>query len=142
MEMLDFRRAAMSQVEWGPGVETANGTIQNVNEGKLENNILAQEIDLSYAILPRSMNLDNGKPFTKTFGDKVGFRYYEDERRGIFWSNNPHVTIHQMAESLHQLAEQVQMQHDREIYRGAGVPDYRARWPRVPGGAAGPADSA
>ncbi len=78
--MLDFRRAAMSQVEWGPSVETANGTRQNVNGGKLENNILVQEIDLSYAILPRSMNLDNGKLFTKTFGDKVGFRYYEKER--------------------------------------------------------------
>ena len=50
--MLDFRRAAMSQVEWGPSMETANGTRQNVNGGKLENNILVQEIDLSYASLP------------------------------------------------------------------------------------------
>ncbi len=70
----------MSQVEWGPRVETANGTRQNVSGGKLENNILVQEIDLSYAILPRSMNLDNGRLFTKTFGDKVGFRYHEKER--------------------------------------------------------------
>src|SRR5271157_1123780 len=122
--MLDFGRAAMSQVEWGPSMETGNGTRQNVNGGKLENNILVQEIDLSYAILPWSMNLDSGKLFTKTLGDKVGFRYYENECRGIFWSNDPHMTIHQMAESLHQLEEQVQMLHDREIYRGAGVPDY------------------
>jgi hypothetical protein len=114
----------MSQVEWGPSVETANGMRQKVNGGKLENNILVQEIDLSYAILPWSMNLDSGKLFTKTFEDKVGFRYHEHESRGIFWSNDPHMTIHQMAESLHQLEEQVQMQHDREIYRGAGVPDY------------------
>ena len=113
----------MLQVEWGPSMETAHRTRQNVNGGKLENNILVQEIDLSYAILPWSMTLDSGKLFTKTFGDKVGFRYYEDECRGIFWSNDPHMTIHQMAESLHQLEEQVQMQHDREIYRGAGVPD-------------------
>ena len=42
----------MSQVEWGRSVETANGTRQNVNGGKLENNVLVQEIDLSYAILP------------------------------------------------------------------------------------------
>jgi hypothetical protein len=70
------------------------------------------------------MNLDSGKLFTKTFGDKVGFRYYEDESRGIFWSNDPHMTIHQMAESLHPLEEHVQLQHDREIYRGAGVPNY------------------
>ncbi|MDR3677358.1 MAG: hypothetical protein P4N24_17860 [Acidobacteriota bacterium] len=49
--MLDFRRAAMSQVEWGPSVEAANGTRQNVNGGKLEDNILVQEIDRSYADL-------------------------------------------------------------------------------------------
>ena len=73
----------MLQVEWGPSVETANGTRQNVNVGKLENNVLVQEIDLSYAILPWNMNLDSGKMFTKTLGDKVGFRYYEDESRGI-----------------------------------------------------------
>ena len=86
---MDFRRVAMSQVEWGPCMETANGTRQNVNEGKLENNILVQEIDLSYAILPWSMNLDSGKLFTKTFGDRVGFRCYEEECRGIFWPNVP-----------------------------------------------------
>jgi hypothetical protein len=110
--MLEFRRAVMSQVEWGPSKETTHRTRPNVHGGKLENNILGQEIDLSYAILPRSMTLDSGKLFTKTFGDKVGFRYYEDGCRGIFWSNDPHMTIHQMAESLHQLEEQVQMQHD------------------------------
>lgn len=41
----------MSQVEWGPSVEAANGTRQNVNGGKLEDNILVQEIDRSYADL-------------------------------------------------------------------------------------------
>jgi len=65
----------MPQVEWGPSMETTNGTRQNVNGGKLENNTLVQEIDLSYAILPSSRNLDSGKLFTKTSGDKVGFRY-------------------------------------------------------------------
>jgi hypothetical protein len=58
-------------------------------------------LDSNYAILPWSMNLDTRKPFTKTFGDKVGFRYCENENRGIFWSNDPHMTTHQMAESLH-----------------------------------------
>ena len=76
----------------GASVETANGTRQNVNGGKLENNVLVQEIDLSCPILPWSMNLDNGKLFTKAFGGKVGFRYYEDESR-IFWSNDPHMTF-------------------------------------------------
>ena len=122
--MFDFWRAAISQVEWRPSMETAHRTRQNVHGGRLENNILVQEIDLSYAILPWSMTLDSGKLFTKTFGDNVGFRYYEDQCPGIFWSNDPQMTIHQMAESLHQLEKQAQMQHAREIYRGAGVPDY------------------
>jgi len=42
----------MLQAEWGPGMETAHGTRQNLNRGKLDNNILVQQIDLSYAILP------------------------------------------------------------------------------------------
>jgi hypothetical protein len=64
------------------------GTTQNVN-GRLldngrvvENNTLAQEIDLSCAILTWSSTLDNGKLFAKTFGDKAGFGYYEGEDRG------------------------------------------------------------
>lgn len=32
----------MSQVEWRPSMETTNGPRQNVNGGKLENNILVQ----------------------------------------------------------------------------------------------------
>jgi hypothetical protein len=46
-------------------METAHGTRQNVNGGKLENNILVQGIDLSYAILPSSMTLESGELFTK-----------------------------------------------------------------------------
>jgi len=33
----------MSQVEWGPSMETTNGTRRNVNGGKLENNISRTE---------------------------------------------------------------------------------------------------
>ena len=80
------------------------------------------------------MNLDSGKLFTKTFGDKVGFRYYEHESRGIFWSNDPHMTIHQMAKSLHRLEERVQMQHQREIYRGAGFQITERDGPKCPEG--------
>lgn len=62
--------------------------------------ILVQELDLSYAILPWSSELENGKAFSKRFVDKVGFRYYEDEDRGIFWSNDPNKTIGQMVREL------------------------------------------
>ncbi len=77
---MDSRRAARSQVEWGPSAETANGTRQNVKGEKLEYNIVVREIDLSYAIPPWSMNPDRGSLFTKTLGDKIGFRYYEKEK--------------------------------------------------------------
>jgi predicted amidohydrolase len=115
----------VSQVVWKPSM---GGTTQNVygrlldNGRQLDNNILVQEIDLSYAILPWSSTLDNGKLFARTFGDKAGFRYYEDEDRGVFWSNDPGMTIHQMAEKLNQREEQVDTQHDREVYLRAGVP--------------------
>jgi predicted amidohydrolase len=115
----------VSQVVWKPSM---GGTTQNVygrlldNGRQLDNNILVQEIDLSYAILPWSSTLDNGKLFARTFGDKAGFRYYEDEDRGVFWSNDPGMTVHQMAEKLNQREEQVDTQHDREVYLRAGVP--------------------
>jgi beta-ureidopropionase len=115
----------VSQVVWKPSM---GGTTQNVygrlldNGRQLDDNILVQEIDLSYAILPWSSTLDNGKLFASTFGGKAGFRYYEDEDRGVFWSNDPGMTVHQMAEKLNQREEQVDTQHDREVYLRAGVP--------------------
>src|ERR1035438_5051014 len=50
--------------------------------------VLTYEIDLSYAILPWSAKLENGKALQKKFGEGVAFHYYEDEDRGIFWSND------------------------------------------------------
>jgi predicted amidohydrolase len=61
---------------------------------------LVHEIDLSYVILPWSSRLRNGAAFRDAFGDRVGFRYSESEDRGIFWSNDPKVTIGDMARSL------------------------------------------
>ena len=58
--------------------------------------VLVQEIDLSYAILPWSEALQNGAALKAKYGDKVGFRYYEDEDHGIFWSNDPQVSIGKM----------------------------------------------
>ena len=50
----------MSQVEWGPSMETVNGTRQNVHRGgELENNIQMQEIDLSYLFFPSSTRLSD-----------------------------------------------------------------------------------
>lgn len=62
--------------------------------------VLVQEIDLSYAVLPWSSDLGNGQAFKEKYGDRAGFRYYEAEDLGIFWSNDPTTPIHQMVREL------------------------------------------
>ena len=62
--------------------------------------ILVHELDLSYAILPWSSKLRNGEALRKAYGEKLGFRYYEDEDCGIFWSNDPKVTVGEMVRSM------------------------------------------
>jgi predicted amidohydrolase len=61
---------------------------------------LVHEIDLSYLILPWSSRLKNGAAFREAFRDRVGYRYSESEDRGVFWSNDPHQSIGEMARSL------------------------------------------
>jgi len=61
---------------------------------------LVHEIDLSFLILPWSSRLRHGETFRQAFGDRVGYRYSETEDRGVFWSNDPEMTIGQMARSL------------------------------------------
>lgn len=62
--------------------------------------VLVEEIDLSYTILAWSPQLKNGTALREKYGDRVGFRYYEDEDCGIFWSNDPETTIAEMAASI------------------------------------------
>lgn len=110
----------VSQVRWKPSM----GSVESASDSLLEDNTLVQEIDLSYAILPWSQALKNGELFTKTFGDKAGFRYYEDEDHGIFWSNDPHMTIREMVERVKLMEEQELLRRDREVYHKAGIPGY------------------
>jgi len=110
----------VAQVKW-PASE------RKVEAGNLiapEDNVLVQEIDLSYAILPWSSKLENGEGLQKIYGDKVGYRYYEDEDCGIFWSNDPHMTIRSMLRGLGLMEEQEEMQRVGEVYHQAGVPGY------------------
>jgi predicted amidohydrolase len=86
--------------------------------------VLVQEIDLSYAILPWSSTLRHGKALEEKYGAKVGFRYYEDEDCGIFWSNNAQTPIRRMVESLGLLEAEEQLAQVRAVYRSAGVPGY------------------
>ncbi len=110
----------MSQVKWTP----AMGSVESVGEKSLTDNILVQEIDLSYGILEWGPTLGNGEAFTKAFGDRAGFRYYEDDDRGIFWSNDPQTTVRQMFRSLNQVEQRESMELTVQNYRKAGVPGY------------------
>lgn len=86
--------------------------------------LLSYEMDLSYAILPWSGNLQNGEALQKKYGDAVGFHYYEDEDRGIFWSNDPRMSIREMMRPLGLEEQQEQFANDREVYRRAGLKEF------------------
>ena len=62
--------------------------------------MLVRELDLSYALVPWSGGLGNGKAFRDRFGDRAGFRYYAAEDIGIFWSNDPATPIGEMLRQL------------------------------------------
>ncbi|HTL56156.1 MAG TPA: carbon-nitrogen hydrolase family protein [Candidatus Limnocylindrales bacterium] len=83
--------------------------------------ILVHELDLSYALLPWSARLQNGEALRKGFGDKVGFRYYEDEDCGIFWSNDPKTPIGEMVRSIGVLELEEEMARVKQFYQAAGV---------------------
>lgn len=86
--------------------------------------VLVQEIDLSFAILPWSSRLQNGRALQAKFGDRIGFRYYEDEDLGIFWSNDPTTPVRRMTESLGLLEAEDELARVRDSYRKAGMADY------------------
>jgi predicted amidohydrolase len=110
----------ISQVKWP--VSENKSEVGNLTPP--EDNILIQEIDLSYAILPWSSALKNGEALKKAYADKVGYRYYEDEDCGMFWSNDPHMTIRHMLRSMGLMEEQEEFQRAEGFYHKAGVPGY------------------
>ena len=65
-----------------------------------ENAVLVHEIDLSFALLHWEAVLEDGEALRRKFGTKVGFHYYRPEDSGIFWSNNPAMSIGEMIRSL------------------------------------------
>jgi predicted amidohydrolase len=87
--------------------------------------VLVQEIDLSYAILPWSEALRNGEAMREKYGDKIGFRYYEDEDCGIFWSNDPQKSIGTMVREMGLAEAGPELERIKKLYRAAGVPAYR-----------------
>jgi predicted amidohydrolase len=91
---------------------------------KLPGQVLVEEIDLSYAILPWSPRLQEGKALRVKYGDKVGFHYYPEEDNGLFWSNDPHLTIGEMMSSIGTDDAVEELQRVRKLYHSAGVPGY------------------
>jgi predicted amidohydrolase len=87
-------------------------------------NVLVSEIDLSYALLPWSSKLRNGEAFKKTYGDKAGFHYYEDEDCGIFWSNDPKTTVGEMARKIGVLELENERAQVRQFYHQKGIPNF------------------
>lgn len=114
----------VSEITWKPEMGSPGDWDQTTVHKPIHDNILVEEIDLSYAILPYSGELKNGQLFAKTFGERAGFRYYDDDDRGIFWSNDPKMTVRQMIASLNLTEEQDELRHDRSVYHNAGVPGY------------------
>ena len=84
--------------------------------------ILVHELDLSYALLPWSSKLHKGEALRAVYGDRVGFRYYEDEDCGIFWSNDPKTPVAEMVRSLGLLENEEEFDRVRQFYRKIGVP--------------------
>jgi predicted amidohydrolase len=73
--------------------DPAGGIFDQIME---PDSILVQELDLSYEVLNWSAPLSDGKLLSARYGDRVGYRYYKGEDRGIFWSNDPLVPIDKM----------------------------------------------
>jgi predicted amidohydrolase len=86
---------------------------------------LVRQIDLSYAILGWSAHLRDGKAFADKYGDKAGYHYEPREDLGMFWSNDPDVTVGSMLGSLGLEEIDAQIARNRRLQdsaRGRSIP--------------------
>ena len=107
---------------WRHNASIAEPTGKIVAQVRPPGETLVQEIDLSYAIVPWSTKLENGAALRKRYGSKVGFRYYEDEDRGIFWSNDPKAPVRQMLDALGLDEVGEELVRVEKLFDKAGVP--------------------
>lgn len=82
---------------------------------KAPERVMVQEIDLSYLLLPWSAKLQNGNAFKERYGDRAGFRYYEGEDLGVFWSNDPSTPVGKMARDLGLMEEAADIERNRKL---------------------------
>jgi hypothetical protein len=96
---------------------------QIIAQIKEPSHVLVQELDLSYAIVPWSPGLHNGDAFKEKYGTRAGYRYYRDEDRGIFWSNDPQTPVGDMIRSMGLSETRDELLRIRKLYEKAGVPE-------------------
>lgn len=65
-----------------------------------DDKLLVAEIDLSYALAHWTRKLEDGQALQRQFGDRVGFNYSAREDTGVFWSNDPNLSIDAMFRQL------------------------------------------
>jgi predicted amidohydrolase len=119
---IDHRYYIVSST-WRDNASFFEPTGKIIAQIKPPEHVLVEQIDLSYAILPWSSKLHNGAALREKYGDKAGFRYYQDEDRGMFWSNDPQVTIGEMIRSLGLTEAADELRRIRKLYQKAGVPE-------------------
>jgi predicted amidohydrolase len=76
---------------------------------------LVHQIDLSFMVINWHAHLNNGQAFTDAFGERVGYHYSTREDRGLFWSNDPEMTIGEMARQVNVMAADERMARCAEI---------------------------
>jgi beta-ureidopropionase len=79
------------------------------------NKILVHQLDLSYAMLGWAPSLRDGKGLSDKFGDRVGYHYGHSEDVGLFWSNDPKMTIGEMIRSLGLEEFDAELQRSRQL---------------------------
>lgn len=80
-----------------------------------EPGVLVHQLDLEHVLLHWSSSLSNGRAFTRKYGDRAGFLYYEDEDAGMFWSNDANLPIRHMVSELEQLELAEHIERTRKL---------------------------
>jgi predicted amidohydrolase len=83
------------------------------------NKVLVHQLDLSYAVLPWSGPLRDGLGLKEKFGDKVGYHYEHSEDVGLFWSNDPQMSIGAMFRTLGLEEEDTDLARNRKLHDAA-----------------------
>jgi hypothetical protein len=85
---------------WRNNASLLDPTGHRIREITGPDGVFVEEIDLDYVLLTWQPPLRDGKAFTDKYGNRVGYRYSAAEDSGIFWSNDPGKSIHEMVREL------------------------------------------